>query len=859
MSKEVPHKPCPYEDCGSSDAFSYNTEGFGKCHSCGSSWPPSRKDSSRGIFDWADKDYPRKKKEEPMEKWYNKEPSKASFKGIRGLDEDVAKLYSIQAQYDEEGELYRYAIKWPLTTQYRKISDEQDGPKYKSKAGANFNDQLGGPDFNAGTAKRLYLTEGAFDAASLYQALGRTFPVKPIPSASVSDSFIKKNHEYLSLFEQIVYAGELDTAGKKAADRLYKAYPEKFYFVPLTKWKDANEALMAGDVEDLKWAAVKPQRYSPDNFFCSEDEFRAILREENPYEAVATGHEGIDSKTRGLVKGGATFIKAPPGTGKSLAPDTPVLTYKGAVVRADEVQEGDLLMGPDSRPRAVTNVNLQKGPMYRITPNKGDSWCCNEDHILSLRHTSTREVKNVLLTDYLGWSDWQKSRYKLYRAVVDFPPYGPREVALSYAVGFYLGDGRESDPELCFGPKKQSCVHYLLDEGIISPTRLSFERGAHYLSFSSKSTLWYTLLGHLNPRKFPSNQKIGHKDNRRFALAGLLDADGSLSCGGIEVTQKSEHLADDICFIARSLGLAAYKTPKKGVIKALNFEGDYFRVFISGDLSILPTKRLKPPVRKMNKDVTNVGFTVESIGEGTYRGIALDGDHLFLLGDFTVTHNTEIIRYFERAMLAHDDVNIAAIHMEEQKSTTLRSMATYELGKNVRTKEDAEFNGVTEEEVENAAIAATKGDRTILFEMRASDDPLQIIEYVSLAARIYGADFVFVDHVQRLTYLAGVDGATNVLTRIASNLAQLCKELNIGVILISHVNEDGSTKYAKALEEEAIITMAISRDKTAEDEHVRNTTKIEVTKNRPFSKLGAAGELYFDTDTTILQELEYDI
>jgi hypothetical protein len=40
-------------------------------------------------------------------------------------------------------------------------------------------------------------------------------------------------------------------------------------------------------------------------------------------------------------------------------------------------------------------------------------------------------------------------------------------------------------------------------------------------------------------------------------LAGLLDTDGTASDGGFDIVQK-ENLADDICFLARSLGFAAY-------------------------------------------------------------------------------------------------------------------------------------------------------------------------------------------------------------------------------------------------------------------------------------------------------------
>ena len=37
--------------------------------------------------------------------------------------------------------------------------------------------------------------------------------------------------------------------------------------------------------------------------------------------------------------------------------------------------------------------------------------------------------------------------------------------------------------------------------------------------------------------------------------------------------------------------------------------------------------------------------------------------------------------------------------MEEMRSTTYRAMATYHLGVNVRTKDDAQENGVSEDDV----------------------------------------------------------------------------------------------------------------------------------------------------------------
>ena len=85
-------------------------------------------------------------------------------------------------------------------------------------------------------------------------------------------------------------------------------------------------------------------------------------------------------------------------------------------------------------------------------------------------------------------------------------------------------------------------------------------------------------------------------------------------------------------------------------------------------------------------------------------------------------------------------------------------------------------------------------------------------------------------------------------------MAQLAKELDIGVVFISQVNDDGRTKYASSLEEEAIICIKIERDMESEDEIIQNTTNFIVDKNRPFAKLGRAGSVYYDPVTTIITE-----
>lgn len=67
-------------------------------------------------------------------------------------------------------------------------------------------------------------------------------------------------------------------------------------------------------------------------------------------------------------------------------------------------------------------------------------------------------------------------------------------------------------------------------------------------------------------------------------------------------------------------------------------------MYISGDIDIIPTKiaRKQASPRRQKKNVLVYGIEVKPVGIGTYYGFQIDGDHRFMLGDFSVTHNTEM-------------------------------------------------------------------------------------------------------------------------------------------------------------------------------------------------------------------------
>ena len=215
---------------------------------------------------------------------------------------------------------------------------------------------------------------------------------------------------------------------------------------------------------------------------------------------------------------------------------------------------------------------------------------------------------------------------------------------------------------------------------------------------------------------------------------------------------------------------------------------------------------------------------------------------------------TSLFRYVQHDLVTNHGKTVANLAMEEMKSTTARGMATYELGTNVNTEEDQEYNSVTDEQFDEALLKVVEGDKFVSFDIDPQDPLESTLKQCTHAITIYEADFIFIDHFQRLAYLGGVDGATSALTELGVKLVELSKRRNVGIIGISHVNETGHTKYAKAIEEEAIVLLELQRDKLSEDPDEKNTTHMTVTKNRPFATTGPAGMLRYDVDTTMVQE-----
>ena len=369
------------------------------------------------------------------------------------------------------------------------------------------------------------------------------------------------------------------------------------------------------------------------------------------------------SKNSDSINGNGAILEVPCGKGKCTGRDTPIMMYDGTIKMVQDIKVGDVIMGDDSTPRNVLSLARGKEQMYKVIPKKGDPYIVNESHILSLKYSSAVNkntpkgtVLDISVLDYL---DLPKSYHGKggvlvgYRVPITFPK---KEVGLDpYLLGYWLGDGNSRGVGIS---TQESCVlKYLTENTFVNKhpslylqyTGLQYdyrinsynkiEKGSNeFMNYLRKYDL-------IQNKHIPHDYKCNDRKTQLELLAGIIDSDGSSSCNSYDIIQKNEKLLDDIIFLARSLGFAAYKSvcKKTCIYKGEKKEGTYYRTYIHGKgLDEIPVKCLRKKVepRKQIKDALNTRIQLEKLGIDNYYGFEIDGNRRFVMGDFTVTHNT---------------------------------------------------------------------------------------------------------------------------------------------------------------------------------------------------------------------------
>jgi len=394
------------------------------------------------------------------------------------------------------------------------------------------------------------------------------------------------------------------------------------------------------------------------------------------------------------------------GSGKCHAKNTPIMMSDGTIKLVQDVLEGDLLMGDDSKPRKVLSLARGKDKMYQVIPVKGESYTVNQEHILCLRasgfpkllhnnhksntnynvhwienndfqsktftfhkskdneeqmkeeaerffkqiieQTTTNDnVIEIAVKDYIKLSEKKRGLLKGYKVPIHFPekvvPIDP------YMIGYWLGDGTSYTSEIT---SQDSTVLYYFAKNLPKYNLFLSHRNKYTYGITGNGKYYNNVflntlkdLNMINNKHIPFIYKCNSRENRLKLLAGLLDSDGNLSKASFEFTQKNEQLMDDVIYLARSLGFSCYKSIKETswTYQGEKKYGSAFRICINGaGIEEIPTQipRKKAEPRKQIKDALVTGIEVKYVNEDAYYGFMIDENYRYVMGDFTVTHNT---------------------------------------------------------------------------------------------------------------------------------------------------------------------------------------------------------------------------
>jgi replicative DNA helicase len=508
--------------------------------------------------------------------------------------------------------------------------------------------------------------------------------------------------------------------------------------------------------------------------------------------------------------------------------------------KVEDVKVGDKLMGDDSTPRNVLSLARGREQMYWVRQNKGIDYRVNRSHILSLKRSRNEgghkhgDMLNIEVSEYLTKSDKFKSNYKGYKVAVEF---AEKQLEIEpYFLGLWLGDGRSSDVRIA--SQDEEVIAYLQDYAfrldkklhryevsgkctIFGITNLQKEGEVKDLSNSLQGKL--RALGVLENKSIPRDYLVNSTENRLELLAGLIDSDGYYDDAHhvFEIVQKNKKLAEQIKFLADTLGFRVSLKKKKATIKSIGYETDVYRVRIVGHLDIIPTriarKKARPLVSK--REHLHTGITVEFDKVDEYYGFVLDGNHLFLLEDMTVTHNTALVLNMAlRAIERNEGVAFFSLEMPAEQ-LMLRLLAA----KTSIPLQQLRVGDLNDEQWSQLSAATDDLSHKKLF---VDDGGYATIHHVrsklrKLKTQHPEVSIAIIDYLQLMSG-EGREGRQQEISEISRGLKQLARELQIPILALSQLNRSLESRDNKrpmlsdlresgAIEQDADIILFVYR------------------------------------------------
>ena len=355
------------------------------------------------------------------------------------------------------------------------------------------------------------------------------------------------------------------------------------------------------------------------------------------------------------------------GRGKAHPYDEFIYTPDG-VKQWKDIKVGDYIFGDNGKLTKVIDIPFDDtAPIYELTLSSGYKVKCSEGHLWKVYSHCRGEI--IVST---------KELLNLYKRPRKISPHNPSGIELDctipvgkgvefpynktnidpYTFGLLLGDG---------------CFRHLNNKNTVYFTSNSEDFEIYkniipynYIKYNSKYSYGIRInnIGNilksynLNYKKsedkfIPDEYKYNSRAVRIALLKGLLDTDGTVTRGKIELVLSSRKMVEDVQWLCSSLGIA---TSNIRIKKTWYYNSDRVKVHCldAYRLSIFSEINLFTLPRKTklwsNRSKTNYGkskykgykiVNIKYIGKQKAKCITVDNEsHCYLINNFIVTHNS---------------------------------------------------------------------------------------------------------------------------------------------------------------------------------------------------------------------------
>ena len=227
---------------------------------------------------------------------------------------------------------------------------------------------------------------------------------------------------------------------------------------------------------------------------------------------------------------------------------------------------------------------------------------------------------------------------------------------------------------------------------------------------------------------------------------------------------------------------------------------------------------------------------------------------LVLITAFEGVGKTQIMRELEYHCLKQHDKKdgVGIIHFEEPKHRTVWGMMSRSMHKAIHLP-TTEYS---KEEFKDSFDDTLGTGRVFIYDHFGSNSIEAVSARVKYFARVLGCRYIFLDHISIMVSDQENNDERRALDEIMTKLRMLVQELDISLVMVSHLNDEGKTRGSRAMQQLSDVWIDLRRDHMNPNPIIRNTTDLFVKKNRFSGFTGPAGSLLFDSETATMTEVD---